>query len=695
MQQAALATKGPTDARSSVATKRKLHLTNVTHGATVRRHGLHSMSRRAASQNQDTEGRPRIERDELPEDRRPQLGNVVAPRRRRTVPLTTQQVAPPRSSKRESPTSVGKRKRHSEPTCIVLDESDDEGGLKADGEPQGTQTHTPIELRHVRRSTRTGRKAYHALSFSAKHGIQRDDTVLYPKGASDAVELQATDFDCLNVGEYLNDTVIDFYLRYLVEEVFSSDQRQRFHLFNSFFHKKLTEKMRSKEDKEASTREMLSWTKNTDIFSKQAVFVPIHHRSHWSLAVILNPGCLESATSDTRQLILHLDSLANGHSSAPIGQSLRQFMKAAWEAKHSGASTETELPKDTEEIQRRSGTDVPSPWSKARFPCIRAQVPVQPNLYDCGVYLLHFVELLCRSLPPHIKFDDCTCLNQRTPARALRGVEDNVLFGKKWFKSSGPASKRSTIRDHLCDLFLEQAPTDDRRARMLEMQQEYSYVSACEIGLSNMYKRAKSAPPKQRKVKSGIEEEAAEQGVLAGSQFLESSQTEEAPVAPTSLEVARDTKEEEQKQGSQAEARLDVRKDLCRTDKEFRCGSLDDHRFSFQSEDDIDVRLSDQKKEQAKQKTVQLDPPCIELEQDEVSDRSTIVAQSPGVRKVPRSERPGKEDKSMVNEGSETELASKVGTLVADLDTSARQSTAPRAAAGCEDITHILSEAVQ
>ena len=49
---------------------------------------------------------------------------------------------------------------------------------------------------------------------------------------------------CLTEGEFLNDVIIDFYLKYLYHDILSERDRERTFIFSSFFYKRLTQKPR-------------------------------------------------------------------------------------------------------------------------------------------------------------------------------------------------------------------------------------------------------------------------------------------------------------------------------------------------------------------------------------------------------------------------------------------------------------------
>ena len=63
------------------------------------------------------------------------------------------------------------------------------------------------------------------------------------------------DVKCLNKGEFLNDNIVNFYLRYLYIEKFEEDVRKRVHIFDTLFFMQLTEKRSNKRKSSLSRSE--------------------------------------------------------------------------------------------------------------------------------------------------------------------------------------------------------------------------------------------------------------------------------------------------------------------------------------------------------------------------------------------------------------------------------------------------------
>ncbi|XP_069091756.1 sentrin-specific protease 6 isoform X3 [Pleurodeles waltl] len=120
-----------------------------------------------------------------------------------------------------------------------------------------------------------------------------------PPPAKGGISVTNEDLHCLNEGEFLNDVIIDFYLKYLVLEKLRKDA-DRIHMFSSFFYKRLNQRERRNYQETANLSlqqrrhgRVKTWTRHVDIFQKDFLFVPLNEAAHWFLAVICFPGLNE------------------------------------------------------------------------------------------------------------------------------------------------------------------------------------------------------------------------------------------------------------------------------------------------------------------------------------------------------------------------------------------------------------------
>ncbi|XP_013776519.1 sentrin-specific protease 6-like isoform X1 [Limulus polyphemus] len=123
-----------------------------------------------------------------------------------------------------------------------------------------------------------------------------------PPPQTGGITITNEDLECLAEGEFLNDVILDFYLKYIIMEKLSEEDRQRTHIFSSFFYPRLTANPGSKplSEEEASMtvqerrhNRVKKWTRHVDIFQKEFIIVPINQNHHWFLAIICFSGLVK------------------------------------------------------------------------------------------------------------------------------------------------------------------------------------------------------------------------------------------------------------------------------------------------------------------------------------------------------------------------------------------------------------------
>lgn len=216
------------------------------------------------------------------------------------------------------------------------------------------------------------------------------EEVLYPKGDADAVSISKRDFDLLQPETFVNDTIIDFYIKYLKNKI-KPEEKDRFHFFNSFFFRKLADPDKDPLDAsqgKVAYQRVKKWTRKVNLFEKDFVFIPVNYNYHWSVLVICHLGemaTFKDADADAKESIkvpcvLHMDSIRGSH----IGLKglLQSYLREEWIGRQQVASE-----------------DICSRFSNLRF--ISLELPQQQNSYDCGLFLLHYVELFLEQAPLH------------------------------------------------------------------------------------------------------------------------------------------------------------------------------------------------------------------------------------------------------------------------------------------------------
>lgn len=138
--------------------------------------------------------------------------------------------------------------------------------------------------------------------------------------------LEARDLERLEDGEYLNDNLIEFYLKYLkiqLEQT-SPETAKKVYFFNTFFFASLTRKGKRGINYDAVQK----WTRSIDIFSYDYVVVPICESQHWYVAIICNlptlfkdRGIGETLPEDEPPQGLQFDSFRDQCVELPAGSS--------------------------------------------------------------------------------------------------------------------------------------------------------------------------------------------------------------------------------------------------------------------------------------------------------------------------------------------------------------------------------------
>ena len=246
----------------------------------------------------------------------------------------------------------------------------------------------------------------------------------YPTSGPFAVTLLQCDLERLKEGEYLNDTMIEFGLRYLLERIKRNNPSlvQQIHVFNTFFYHKLTES----RDRSKTYEHLRKWTNKVNIFDKMYVVVPINEHLHWYMAIIVNPKAIinERPLSLASSSIRRSSRTSTGNSAAPgvldssgpqlenysvnhasehgdkVGQNPSDFKEEQSYVMVLDSLGITHGPvktalRDYLRLEARDKGHVRPDVDLKRLgdPLhVDVRVPDQPNFSDCGIYLLHYFD---------------------------------------------------------------------------------------------------------------------------------------------------------------------------------------------------------------------------------------------------------------------------------------------------------------
>mmetsp|Transcript_3548 Transcript_3548/g.9364 ORF Transcript_3548/g.9364 Transcript_3548/m.9364 type:complete len:1591 (-) Transcript_3548:489-5261(-) len=209
--------------------------------------------------------------------------------------------------------------------ALVSFQDDNSDGLEAEDDEGNCDRPRALVWRPMQCSV-VGEKGEQAGS-SEKGG----STKVRSAGRTHHLTIRSEDVDRLEPGEFLNDTLIDFWMRWIWRH--DNPITSPVYFFTSHFFTTLLE-----EGPEAVS----SWTskKGIDIFEKDFVFLPINESLHWSLCVIVNPGFIMNALQEGQEddnsdsgisedarcpCILFLDSL-KAHRKARVAAWVRKWL---------------------------------------------------------------------------------------------------------------------------------------------------------------------------------------------------------------------------------------------------------------------------------------------------------------------------------------------------------------------------------
>ncbi|KAL7245537.1 hypothetical protein ACSBR2_000799 [Camellia fascicularis] len=257
------------------------------------------------------------------------------------------------------------------------------------------------------------------------------EEVVYPKGDADAVSISKRDVDLLQPDTFVNDTIIDFYIKYLKNEM-QPEERQRFHFFNSFFFRKLIDLDKdpsSAFEGRAAFQRVRKWTRKVNLFEKDYVFIPVNFNYHWSLIIICHPGEISKFQDVDMEkslkvpCILHMDSIKGTHTG--LKDLVQSYLWEEWK-----------------ERQKEASEDFSSKFFNLRF--VPLELPQQQNSFDCGLFLLHYVERFLGDAPLNFS--------------PFKITKFSNFLNMDWFPPAEPSLKRVHIQRLICEILERENP---------------------------------------------------------------------------------------------------------------------------------------------------------------------------------------------------------------------------------------------
>lgn len=212
-----------------------------------------------------------------------------------------------------------------------------------------------------------------------------DDSRLTYKHHNGTVELHKECLICLEPDEYLNDTVVQFYLAYLLKEVCPPKTRSKVHIFDSIFYEQVEKIFQDETIDYEKLAQIKRWYGDVDIFEKDFLIFPVCSGQHWFALVVCYPksvtaisikkiigGDKNNDNDNGRRKripgIIIMDSL--NLKKRRITAKIRDFLDYDWRCRGL-------------EIKRFSYSDLKD---------YNAPFPKQRNAFDCGIYMLMYIQ---------------------------------------------------------------------------------------------------------------------------------------------------------------------------------------------------------------------------------------------------------------------------------------------------------------
>ncbi|KAG0346913.1 hypothetical protein BG004_000554 [Podila humilis] len=289
---------------------------------------------------------------------------------------------------------------------------------------------------------------------------QQDET-----GKTKSIAVHADDAQRLNDGQFLNDTIIEFGLKHIHSTLEAKNRAlaDQVFVFNSFFFQRLLSK--PVKGPMNSYESVKNWTAKVDIFSMKYIIIPIHEKLHWHLAVIANPGLLlgdiggSASSEESRSTSPEEKTAVSAHlepeslsgtvvqvdtqtdiggevkkSKAFINTEERPYMFCLDSLGKSHptvfkvlrAYLEQELKHKKNITKVLTAKNIPGKHT--------ANIPLQQNNCDCGIFLLHFVEVILRN-----------------PVQVLDAIVNRTDDAALWAENE-LETKRERYKDHVDSL---------------------------------------------------------------------------------------------------------------------------------------------------------------------------------------------------------------------------------------------------
>ena len=187
--------------------------------------------------------------------------------------------------------------------------------------------------------------------------------------------INGMDVRTLLPGKYLNDSIINFWIRWVSIPLSPEDYASKVHVFSSHFLSGVLSNNYSSN--------MKRWLRKVNIFNKKLLLFPFNAVSHWSLVAVFNPSMIKQTSKRwgearyTNEVccMIHLDSLGNStiHDGKDIGWAIRNVLNSEWQRHYNTTLDRTSRP-----------------FTHRCLPLLTPKVVRQDNGFDCGMFVCRY-----------------------------------------------------------------------------------------------------------------------------------------------------------------------------------------------------------------------------------------------------------------------------------------------------------------
>ncbi|PIC46995.1 hypothetical protein B9Z55_006489 [Caenorhabditis nigoni] len=231
-----------------------------------------------------------------------------------------------------------------------------------------------------------------------------------PINGIDHVEISIKDVKTLDRKEFVNDAILGFMENYIYIHRLNDDLKKRTVMCNTYFYTRLVRELPqlcysqrrpiSLENEALLEQNVLAlarWFKKYDLFGKDYVIIPVNEDLHWMLIAVINPaGAIVDLDNENesrnapKTYMLFMDPMSGLDPTKcnHMSYCVKRLLKRMYEVYKAP--------------EKKYASPNPTMYDESRVIVVRPKnIPIQDNFFDCGMYVLHYIEgLFCSPTGP-------------------------------------------------------------------------------------------------------------------------------------------------------------------------------------------------------------------------------------------------------------------------------------------------------